>query len=175
MDTKKPQKIQQTAQLTPKNSPKPAITPHNKPIKKQNNDKKIVLTEQKKLSKTKLRMIQETVQTVISNGYNITRASEKLGITTRGIYKRFASYPQIKEQIEDFNQQTIEIARNSIQGSALIASNKLTEIMTDSKNERLQLDSATQILDRSGIVKPVAQPTINILNDLRKDKDTFDL
>lgn len=150
-------------------------TAQNTTKKKQNQDKKIRLTEQKKHTPTKLRLIDQTAQAMILTGCSIKDTAKKLRLSTRAIHKRMTQYPEIQQQIDYYNAKTVELARSKLQGSSLSASEKIVRLMHQSNNERLQLDSATQILDRAGITKPDTNIQVNVLNNLRKDKDQYDL
>lgn len=140
-----------------------------------NSDFNFRLQEREPLTETQLRMVNETAQAMILTGFSINKTAKKLRLSTRAIHRRMTLYPEIKEQINLYNEMTIDLARKNIIGASYDASEKLATLMKESKNERLQLDSATQILDRSGIVKPSTNIQVNVLNDLRKDKETYDL
>ena len=165
MTTQKSLETSKIAQSNLKNSLKP----------KKNQDKQIIIVEEKKLTETKLRMIEQTAQKIILAQFNVSEAARKIGVSSRAMYKRLQTYPEIQELIDKYNRTTLELAKRNIESSSLSASKKLSDLMNTSQNERLQLDSATQILDRSGIVKPPTNIKVNVLNDLRKDKETYDL
>jgi hypothetical protein len=143
--------------------------------KKQNQDKKFIIREIQELTPTQLRMIEQTVSTIILCDYNVAKASKKLRLTARAVHQRLAKYPIIREKLKEFNDTTNELAREKLKANSLNASHAVVDLMNNSKSERMILDSATQILDRAGITKPDTNIQVNVLNNLRKDKDDYDL
>ena len=61
-----------------------------------------------------------------------------------------------------------------LSASAIKASQTVIELM-DNKNPRIQLDSATEVLDRTGIVKPDVSTAlqVNVFNKLKEDSEEF--
>jgi len=139
---------------------------------------KFILADDKKsLAPTRLKakVILQTVNALIQTQFNKKRAAEVLGISERAVHKRINTFPAIKEEIDNWTQQTIELSKKHIEHKAYDAATTVTGLMS-SDSERMQLDAATQVLDRAGIVKPsTTNVQVNVLNDLRKDKQGFDL
>lgn len=104
------------------------------------------------------------------------KACEQLGISNQALVKRLNTYPQIHELIEQYTQQTIKLARTHLFKNTGKGAEKLVSLM-DANSENVQLQASIEILDRAGIVKPQSQNNIqvNVLNQLSKDKDSFDL
>lgn len=127
------------------------------------------------INPSKVRMIKESVSAILNCQFNKRAASSVLGISEQALFARLRNHPEIEEMINQYNQHTVTYAKKRIESQSLYASDKVVKLM-ESDNERMQLDAATQVLDRAGIVKPVTSNVqVNVLNDLRKDRQEFDL
>lgn len=127
------------------------------------------------ITKARKRMIDETITALLECNDRRDLAAARLGLSERAIYKRFENYPTILDQVQAFHQQTVQLAKHRITSSSWNAADSVVNLMEKSDSERIRLDSAIEILDRSGIVKPQQNVQVNVLNDLRKDKDSFDI
>lgn len=122
-----------------------------------------------------MKMIRQTVSALIQCNHNKTAASRLLNISDVAIFKRLKNYPAIMEQVAAFHEQTVTLAKRELEASTSLAVGRVTGLMMNSQSERIQLDSAIEVLDRSGITKPNTQVQVNVLNDLRKDKEQYNL
>lgn len=128
-----------------------------------------------KLSKRQREMIRSTALAV-AGAKNQTQAAQHLGISRQSMVKRIQTYPQIMEEVEKMRKLTVEFARHRVLSASEDSADKLVALL-EANSENVQLTAATEILDRAGIVKPQAQNNVqvNVLNQIRKDKEEFDL
>lgn len=121
------------------------------------------------------KMIKQTMSALLQSNNNKLMAAKLLNISDVALYKRLRNYPIILEQLDQWHEQTVALAKKELQATSYEAVSKVTGLMRNSASERIQLDSAIEVLDRSGITKPNTQVQVNVLNDLRKDKQEYDL
>jgi len=110
-------------------------------------------------------MINQTVQAVLETETK-TQASEMLGVSIQALYKRFRKYPSILKKVSEFNQVTVELAKQKLRANALDSANNIIDL------------SKEAISERAGIAKEA--PTnnniqVNVLNAIKEDVDKFDI
>lgn len=121
-------------------------------------------------------LINQTVSALVETNGNKTAASKIIGISVQALIARTKTHPVILEKLEQFRSMLIEDARAKILFTAPIAADKLSNLVTSGESQRMQFDAALQVLDRSGITKPNENNIqVNVLNNLRQDKQEFDL
>jgi hypothetical protein len=152
-----------------------ALTESKKKLYSRNNFQKPKYVSAIKLTPQRKRMIRETINALISSNFNNERASKLLDISVQALYDRFKRYPQIKEQTAFYNKQIIELAKQKIEQNALISADSVIDLADGARSEKVKLEANLELLDRAGISKPNTNVQVNILNDLRKDKEQFNL
>lgn len=124
---------------------------------------------------SKARMIKETVTALIQTQYNKTQASKILGITIQALLGRMKNNPAIEEWVNEYNRQSLELSKKHMESASFVAATTVTGLM-NSDSERMRLDAATQVLDRVGIGGKTANNVqVNVLNQMRGDKDQFSI
>lgn len=144
---------------------------HGNAIKKQSNKLKKTYSQ---LTPKKRLMVDETVDAVINYRTRVDQALS-LNITLAALYNRLAKYPQISERLKALENDFLNYAKRKIRVSAPIAADKIVELASNAESENIQLQAASQVLDRAGIVKPQPEQKtqINVFNGIKKDKDTY--
>jgi len=151
------------------------LTASKKTLTAQNSFKKPKSVGHIKMTPQRKRMVRESVNALISGNFNIRRASEMLDISEQALHWRLKKYPQIKEETAFYNKQIIELAKQKIEQHADISADSVIQLADDARSEKVKLDANLELLDRAGISKPNTNVQVNILNDLRKDKEQFNL
>lgn len=129
-----------------------------------------------KLTEEQLQFVKDAI-VAITRTKTMKGAAKQLGISPETLSRKVKTYPQIMAQVHELEDMTVELARGRLRSNAEVGANKLISLMKDAKSETVQLGATTEILDRAGIVKPQTQNNIqvNVLTQLNKDKDSFDL
>jgi hypothetical protein len=133
-------------------------------------------TNSKKMTKKRLRLINETVTAIIECNFIKSHAAKRIGISPDAIQKRINNYPIIADKLKELKDDLLDQAKSRILITSPLAAAKVSDLVTTGDSQRLQLDAAIQVLDRAGIVKPSnTNLQVNVLNNLREDKQSFDL
>lgn len=128
-----------------------------------------------KLTKSQKEMVRLTAIALIDNS-KVHQVAEALGISRQALNVRLSKFPQIMDAVEKMRKLTVDLARSRILKSSEDGADRLISLI-DANSENVQLQASIEILDRAGIVKPQTQNNIqvNVLNQIRKDKEEFDL
>lgn len=143
---------------------------------KNNISKVLTLIKEKsgvKLSKNKLRMIQETIR-AIATSRDKKEASIVLGISEQAFYNRLRSYPQIKEGVQALKDITIESTRDRIVFTAPRLADNTISLADHAQSENVKLQANLELLAIAGIQKQAqGNVQVNILNNIQKDKEAY--
>ena len=141
-----------------------------------NNFRKTKAVGKVKMTPKRRQMINQTINALVSCNYNRGRASKMLNITEQALYSRFKKYPQIMQQVDYLNKMTIDLVKKEIEAFSPKGAKNIIKLANKAESENVKLNANLELLDRAGITKPSnTNVQVNILNDLRKDKNNYDL
>lgn len=122
-------------------------------------------------------MINQTINALIETQNNKRESAKLLGISENALYKRINAHPAIIKQMNAFNQQVVELAKQRINANSVDSANEVIKIAKESKSDNTRLTANLELLDRAGITKPQQNNNIqvNVLNQMKKQADQYDL
>ena len=128
------------------------------------------------LTPERKKMINQTINALVSANFEKRRASKLLNITEQALYSRLKNYPQIMQQVDYLNKMTIDLVKKEIEAFSPKGAKNIIKLANKAESENVKLNANLELLDRAGITKPSnTNVQVNILNDLRKDKTDYDL
>jgi len=134
----------------------------------------IGIQKTRKLNQRQIKLIRESIWAIVTTSTR-AGAAKMLNIHPATLTQRTQNYPEIALGVKDYVDSIVKDARRKIFLAAPRAAAKIEELVDNAKSENVQLQASTEILDRSGIIKQDSGTSIqvNILNDLKKDKDSY--
>ena len=131
-----------------------------------------------KMTPQRKRMINESVNALISSNFNKENASKLLGISVQALYARFKRYPQIADQADFYNKQVIKMTKQKIEQFSESSADNVISLATNASSENVRLNANLELLDRAGITPPQQQQTsvqVNVLNAMKKQSADYDI